>query len=93
MLFRSFNDAVSFLVLCDTQAEIDRYWDTILKNGGRPQACGWIIDRFGVRWQISPAQMGDWMSDRNPAKAKRVTVEMLRQVKIDIARLEAAFNG
>ena len=87
-----FNDAVSFLVKCDTQAEIDKYWNAILKKGGKPQACGWIIDHFGVRWQITAAQMGEWLNARDKAKAKAVTEEMMKQVKIDLARLKAAFN-
>jgi predicted 3-demethylubiquinone-9 3-methyltransferase (glyoxalase superfamily) len=88
-----FNDAVSFMVKCDSQKEIDRYWDAILKNGGTPTACGWINDRYGVRWQISPVQLGEWMNDRDPKKAKRVTEEMLRQVKFDVAKLEKAYQG
>ena len=88
-----FNDAVSFLVSCDSQAEIDRYWDAILKNGGKPQACGWIIDKYGLRWQISPTVLGEMMADKDKTKAKRAAEEMLRQVKFDIAKLEAAFNG
>ena len=88
-----FNDAVSFLVNCESQKEIDRYWDAILKNGGKPTACGWISDRYGVRWQIVPVQLGEWMSDRDSKKVKRVTEEMLRQVKFDVAKLEKAFKG
>jgi predicted 3-demethylubiquinone-9 3-methyltransferase (glyoxalase superfamily) len=88
-----FNDAVSFYVHCDNQAEIDRYWDAILKNGGKPQACGWIMDKFGVRWQIVPVQMIKWMASKDKTKAKRVSEEMLRQVKFDLAKLEAAFKG
>lgn len=88
-----FNDAVSFLVSCDSQAEIDRYWDAILKNGSKPQACGWIIDRFGLRWQIHASVLERMMTDPDKAKAARAAKEMLSQVKIDIAKLEAAFNG
>jgi predicted 3-demethylubiquinone-9 3-methyltransferase (glyoxalase superfamily) len=88
-----FNDAVSFLVQCKSQAEIDRYWNAIEENGGKPQACGWIIDRYGVRWQIHPFVLGKMMTDSDKAKVKRVTKEMLSQVKFDIAKLEAAFNG
>src|SRR6266702_7950184 len=85
-----FNDAISFMVSCDTQAEIDKYWNALLQDGGRPQACGWLIDRFGLRWQICPTVLGTLMSDPDRAKAKRVAQEMLKQVKLDIARLEAA---
>jgi predicted 3-demethylubiquinone-9 3-methyltransferase (glyoxalase superfamily) len=86
-----FNDAVSFLVHCESQAEIDRYWNAILESGGKAQACGWIIDRYGVRWQIVPTVLGEMMGDTNRARAKRVTEEMLRQVKLDVAKLQAAF--
>ena len=89
----SFNDAVSFLVHCDSQAELDRYWNAILENGGKPQACGWIIDKYGLRWQISPTVLGEMIADKDPAKAKRAAAEMMRQVKLDIAKLEAAYNG
>jgi predicted 3-demethylubiquinone-9 3-methyltransferase (glyoxalase superfamily) len=89
----NFNDAISFLVHCDSQAEIDRYWNAILENGGTAQACGWIIDRYGVRWQISPTILGEMLSDADAAKAKRAAEEMLRQVKFDIAKLKAAYEG
>jgi predicted 3-demethylubiquinone-9 3-methyltransferase (glyoxalase superfamily) len=88
-----FNDSISFLVNCDSQAELDRYWDGILKQGGKPQACGWIIDKYGVRWQITPTVLTDMMTDPDPAKARRAAREMMSQVKFDIAKLEAAFNG
>ena len=88
-----FNDAVSFLVRCDTQEEIDRYWNAILDNGGQPQACGWIIDKYGLRWQITASALVDMTADSDQARAQRVTEEFLKQVKVDIARLEAAFEG
>jgi predicted 3-demethylubiquinone-9 3-methyltransferase (glyoxalase superfamily) len=88
-----FNDAISFLVNCDSQAELDRYWNAIVEGGGTPQACGWIIDRFGVRWQIVPTALGEMMADPDKAKAKRAAEEMLRQVKLDLPKLEAAFRG
>ena len=87
-----FNDAISIVVLCDDQAELDRYWNAILENGGKPQACGWITDRWGLRWQIVPARMGDWLSD-DPIRAARVGAAMLKMVKLDIAALEAAYRG
>jgi predicted 3-demethylubiquinone-9 3-methyltransferase (glyoxalase superfamily) len=88
-----FNDAVSFLVSCDTQEEIDRYWNAILANGGKPQACGWIIDKWGLRWQITPAVLGKMLTDPDRSKAKRAAEAMLKQVKFDIAALERAFEG
>jgi len=88
-----FNDAVSFLVNCSSQEEIDRYWEALLKNGGKPQACGWIIDKWGVRWQIVPTVLGQMITDPDNTKATRVAEEMLKQVKFDVARLEAPFQG
>jgi predicted 3-demethylubiquinone-9 3-methyltransferase (glyoxalase superfamily) len=88
-----FNDAISFLVKCTSQAELDKYWDAILKNGGKPQACGWIIDKYGVRWQITPTALLEMTTSPDKGKARRATEEMMRQVKLDIAKLEAAFNG
>lgn len=88
-----FNDAISFLVNCESQEEIDRYWNAILENGGKPAACGWIIDKYGLRWQIAPTVFREMMGDPDKTKAKRVTEEMLKQVKLDIAKLEAAFEG
>jgi predicted 3-demethylubiquinone-9 3-methyltransferase (glyoxalase superfamily) len=88
-----FNDAISMIVNCESQAELDRYWNAILENGGRPQACGWIIDKYGVRWQIQPVALGRMMADPDKARAKRVAEEMLRQVKLDLGKLEAAYRG
>jgi predicted 3-demethylubiquinone-9 3-methyltransferase (glyoxalase superfamily) len=89
----SFNDAVSFLVNCSSQAEIDRYWNALLESNGKPQACGWIIDKYGVRWQIVPTVLGEMITDADKTKARRVAEEMMKQVKFDIAKLEAAFKG
>jgi predicted 3-demethylubiquinone-9 3-methyltransferase (glyoxalase superfamily) len=80
-------------VSCGSQAEIDRYWDALLKNGGEEQACGWIVDRYGVRWQIMPERLIDMMADPDRRKAGRAAAEMLKQVKLDIAKLESAFHG
>jgi predicted 3-demethylubiquinone-9 3-methyltransferase (glyoxalase superfamily) len=88
-----FNDAVSFGIRCKTQAEVDRYWNAILKNGGKAIACGWIRDRYGVRWQITPIVLLEMMADRDGKKAARVAAEMQRQVKFDIRKLKAAFAG
>jgi len=88
-----FNDAISMVVLCDDQAELDRYWNALLEKGGKPQACGWLIDRFGLRWQIVPAKMDEMMSDKDKARAKRVSDAMLKMVKIDIATLEKAYRS
>ena len=88
-----FNDAISFMVNCTSQAEIDRYWNAILEGGGKEQACGWITDKWGVRWQITPTALNEMMSSPDRTKAKRVAEEMMKQVKFDIAKLKAAFEG
>ena len=85
-----FNDAISIVVLCDDQAELDRYWNALLEGGGQEQACGWLIDRFGVRWQIVPTILDQMLRDRDPARSKRVTDAMLKMVKLDVAALEQA---
>jgi predicted 3-demethylubiquinone-9 3-methyltransferase (glyoxalase superfamily) len=85
-----FNDAISLVVRCDDQAELDRYWNALLEGGGKTQACGWLIDRFGLRWQIVPAVLEEWMGDEDAGRSKRVTDALLGMVKIDIAALERA---
>src|SRR5262245_34809449 len=71
-----FNDAISLHVACDDQAEIDRYWNALLAGGAKAVACGWITDRYGVRWQISPRKMADWLKDDDRSRAKRVAEAM-----------------
>lgn len=87
-----FNHAVSFVVNCDNQAEIDRYWNALLE-GGSPEQCGWLKDRYGLSWQIVPTVLGKMMGDSDQARAKRASDAMLKMVKIDIAGLQAAFAG
>jgi predicted 3-demethylubiquinone-9 3-methyltransferase (glyoxalase superfamily) len=87
-----FNHAVSFVVNCENQAEIDRYWNALLE-GGTPEQCGWLKDRFGLSWQIVPTVLGEMMSGPDPAKARRASDAMMKMVKIDIATLQAAFAG
>lgn len=89
----AFNDAISLVVLCEDQAELDRYWHALLAGGGRAQACGWLADRFGVRWQIVPAVLDEMLADPDPARAKRVTDALMQMVKVDIAALEAAYRS
>ncbi|MGA0611113.1 VOC family protein [Caldimonas sp. KR1-144] len=88
-----FNHAVSFVVSCEDQAEVDRYWDGLLQGGGTPEQCGWLRDRFGVCWQIVPRQLMELMNDPDRARARRATDAMLKMVKIDIAALQAAAAG
>ena len=88
-----FNHAISFMVLVDDQAELDRYWDGLLAGGGATEACGWLKDRYGVSWQIAPARFVDMMSDPDRERARRFSDAMLRMVKFDIAALEEAYEG
>lgn len=88
-----FNDSVSFYVDCADQAEVDRYWDALLAGGGTPTQCGWLRDRFGVSWQVIPEVLQRYLSDPDPQKALRATEAMLKMVKIDIAALDAAYEG
>jgi predicted 3-demethylubiquinone-9 3-methyltransferase (glyoxalase superfamily) len=88
-----FNDAISIVVECEDQAELDRYWDALLQGGGTPQACGWLIDKYGVRWQIVPKRMNDFIADSDPVRGKRVADAMLKMVKLDSATLEQAYRG
>jgi predicted 3-demethylubiquinone-9 3-methyltransferase (glyoxalase superfamily) len=88
-----FNDAISIMVECDDQAELDRYWDAILKGGGKEMACGWITDRFGLRWQIVPRVLEELMADKDPVKSKRVSDAMLKMIKIDQKAIEQAYRG
>jgi predicted 3-demethylubiquinone-9 3-methyltransferase (glyoxalase superfamily) len=88
-----FNHSVSFMVNCDDQEELDRYWNALLEGGGSPEACGWLKDSFGVSWQIVPTDLVGMMADPDQAKAKRVADAMLNMVKFDIAALKAAYSG
>lgn len=87
-----FNHAVSFVVNCEDQAELDRYWNALLE-GGAAEQCGWLKDRYGVSWQIVPTVLLKMLADPDRARARRATDAMLKMVKIDIATLEAAFAG
>jgi len=87
-----FNHAISLVVDCDDQPEVDRYWNALLQ-GGTPEACGWLRDRYGVSWQIVPRALFTMMADPDRAKAKRATDAMLKMVKLDLPTLQAAFDG
>jgi predicted 3-demethylubiquinone-9 3-methyltransferase (glyoxalase superfamily) len=88
-----FNDAISMVVLCDDQAELDKYWSALLQGGGKEQACGWLNDKYGLRWQIVPARLVDMMADKDAGRSKRVSDAMLQMVKLDIATLEKAYRS
>jgi predicted 3-demethylubiquinone-9 3-methyltransferase (glyoxalase superfamily) len=87
----TFSPAISFVVDCKTQAELDWYWDR-LSDGGELEQCGWLKDKFGITWQIVPSVLGELMSDPDPEKARRVTEAMLKMVKLDIAALQQAHD-
>ncbi len=84
------NEAVSFMVVTDSQQETDRYWDAILGNGGVASDCGWCKDQWGFAWQITPRRLLDLTTSSDPKEAKRAFEAMMTMVKIDIAALEAA---
>jgi len=87
----SFNHAISFVVNCDDQKEIDRYWGALLQ-GGQAEQCGWLKDRYGVSWQIVPSELRRMMTDPDRDKARRATDAMLKMVKLDIAGLRSAYE-
>jgi predicted 3-demethylubiquinone-9 3-methyltransferase (glyoxalase superfamily) len=88
-----FNDAISLSVTCKDQAEVDRLWDALTADGGRPVQCGWLKDRFGVSWQIVPEALPRMMKDKDPAKSKRVMEAMMQMVKLDVGKLERVYEG
>jgi predicted 3-demethylubiquinone-9 3-methyltransferase (glyoxalase superfamily) len=88
-----FTEAVSLVVDCKNQEEVDYYWGRLLEGGGTPQMCGWLKDKFGLSWQIVPTILGELMGDKDPVKSKRVMEAMLQMVKLDVARLKRAHEG
>jgi predicted 3-demethylubiquinone-9 3-methyltransferase (glyoxalase superfamily) len=89
----TFAQGFSLMVQVDTQAEIDRLWTKLTENGGKAVQCGWLVDRFGVSWQIVPRQLGGFLSNRDRAKSGRAMKAMMGMQKLDIAKLQAAFDG
>ena len=87
----SFTPAISLMVNCETQAEVDELWEK-LSVGGKKDRCGWLKDKYGLSWQITPTRLGELMSDPDPNKANRVMQAMLQMDKIDIAKLEQAYQ-
>ena len=87
-----FNEAISFVVNCESQEEVDHYWEK-LSAGGAPHRCGWLKDKFGLSWQIVPTALAKLMSDSDPQKRNRVMQALLKMDKLDIAVLQAASDG
>jgi len=89
----TFNEAISFVIECEDQAETDRLWDALTADGGEPGPCGWLKDRFGVSWQIVPRRLNELINDPDPERARRAMESMLKMGKIEVAELERAADG
>jgi len=88
-----FTEAISFFVGCETQEEIDELWAKLTADGGATSRCGWLRDRFGLSWQIIPNALGRMLNDTNAAKSKQVMNALLQMDKLDLKRLQEAYNG
>ena len=89
----TFSEAVSLVIECDDQAEVDRLWEKLTADGGEPGPCGWLKDRFGVSWQIVPRRLNELMDDPDPDRARRAMEAMLKMGKIEVAELERAVQA
>ena len=89
----TFTQGFSLMVQVETQAEIDRLWKALTENGGKEIQCGWLVDKFGVSWQIVPTQLFGMISNKDKAKAGRAMQAMMKMQKLDLAKLQAAFDG
>ncbi len=89
----TFNEAVSLVVNCDSQDEVDRYWNALLEGGGEESQCGWLKDKFGLSWQIVPAGMPSLLNGPDPAGSQRAMEAMLKMRKLDINVLQKAYDG
>ena len=87
-----FNESVSFVVNCETQEEVDYFWDKLTADGGEESACGWLKDKFGLSWQITPTVLIDMLNDKDPEKSERAMKAMLQMQKIDIKTLKDAYE-
>jgi predicted 3-demethylubiquinone-9 3-methyltransferase (glyoxalase superfamily) len=88
-----FNESVSFVVNCETQEEVDYFWEKLTADGGEESQCGWLRDKFGVSWQVTPTVLIDMLHDKDAKKSERVMKAMLQMQKIDIKKLNAAYAG
>lgn len=88
----SFSPAISFVIHCDDQTEIDYYWER-LGNGGKPEQCGWLKDRFGVSWQLVPVQLMTWLAEGEKTRIARMTAALMQMQKLDLNTLIAAYEG
>ena len=88
-----FNESVSFVINCETQEEVDYFWEKLTADGGEESQCGWLKDKFGLSWQVTPTVLIDMLHDQDPEKAERVMKAMLQMQKIEIPKLKAAYGG
>jgi predicted 3-demethylubiquinone-9 3-methyltransferase (glyoxalase superfamily) len=88
-----FDEAVSFQINCDDQAEVDYYWEKLTADGGRESQCGWLSDKYGLSWQVTPTGMEELFNDADPARADRAMKAMLQMRKLDLAAMQAAADG
>ncbi|GLF95023.1 VOC family protein [Streptomyces yaizuensis] len=89
----TFDEAVSLLIECEDQEEVDRYWRLLTADGGQESQCGWLKDRYGFSWQVAPRGLDDLLQDPDPARADRAMRAMLGMWKLDLAALQAAADG
>ena len=88
-----FNESVSFVINCETQEEVDYFWGKLTADSGEESQCGWLKDKFGVSWQVTPTVLIDMLHDKDPEKAERVMNAMLEMQKIEISKLKTAYDG
>jgi predicted 3-demethylubiquinone-9 3-methyltransferase (glyoxalase superfamily) len=87
-----FSEAISLMVQCENQKEIDEYWAKLIEDG-EPGPCGWLKDKYGLSWQIVPSAMDEWMKDKDPKKSERVMAALMKMKKLDIKTLKEAYEG
>jgi len=87
------SEAISFQIPCSNQAEIDKYWDLLTKDGGQESQCGWLKDKFGISWQVTSTEMLNYLNGSDPEGCKRATEAMVGMRKIDLAKMKNAYNG
>jgi predicted 3-demethylubiquinone-9 3-methyltransferase (glyoxalase superfamily) len=88
-----FNESISFVVNCETQEDVDHFWEKLTADGGQESQCGWLKDKFGVSWQVVPTVLIEMLHDKDPERSERVMKEMLQMQKIDIKKLNDAYAG
>lgn len=88
-----FTEAISLQIACDTQDEIDYFWNSLIADGGEESVCGWLKDKFGLSWQVTPSVLEKMITDKDPSKVERVTNAFMKMKKFNIEELEAAYRG